>query len=382
MNRRGNLWDELISRVYDAALDPGLWASAIELATDVLEATRAKIAVTSLADREEFRPVLHRLDPALQERWFREFAHRDPWTQSMTYLPCEFVAAGSQVVPPAELRRTEIYHEFLRPDCVEDILGAWLGDGPGGISHIIFYRDELFDRRQLRLLARLAPHLRRAVRTQERLVNLGERAESLEAALDRLRAAVFVLQSDGRVLFANQKAETLARGTDGLVLRHSRLRVTRADQVRAFEAAVQAAAAGATGTTTVAHESIPISRRGRRPLNVLVTPVRPRDQVQWPLLPPELRSKAAVLVTVTDPDDVASLPAEHLARQFNLTPAEARIAAALADRKSIEEYAEQAGITIGTARWTLKRVLEKTGCRRQSELVRLLATSPLGLVRT
>jgi DNA-binding CsgD family transcriptional regulator len=47
----------------------------------------------------------------------------------------------------------------------------------------------------------------------------------------------------------------------------------------------------------------------------------------------------------------------------------------LAARQTTAEYAEQAGITPGTARWTLKRVLQKTGCRRQSELMLLLAAS-------
>jgi DNA-binding CsgD family transcriptional regulator len=42
--------------------------------------------------------------------------------------------------------------------------------------------------------------------------------------------------------------------------------------------------------------------------------------------------------------------------------------------------AEEARITINTARWTLKRVLAKTGCRRQSELVRLILASAAGVV--
>lgn len=69
-----------------------------------------------------------------------------------------------------------------------------------------------------------------------------------------------------------------------------------------------------------------------------------------------------------------------LSQLFGLTPAEARLAAARAGRETVEEYAEQAGISRGTARWTLKHVMEKTGCRRQSELMLLLATSVAALL--
>lgn len=383
MARSLDVWDDLIARIYDAALDPGLWPQAIELATDVLEARQAKIAITSLPAQHEFRPVLYRLDPTLQERWFREAAVRDLWTQAMAYLPREFIAAGSQVVPHAELQRTDVYHTFLRPDRVEDILSAGLGHGPAGISHVVFYRDRLFDRRQLRLLQRLVPHLRRAVRTQSRLLDLGQQSESLKAAFDRLRAAVYVLGADNRLVFCNEKAEDLGRAADGLVLRHSRLCLERPAEMRQLEAAVRAAAVAALAKVPPTSESMVVSRRpGRRPLSLLITPVRPRDVVQWPLLPPEVSHSAAVLVTVTDPDDVTRPPAEHLAHHFGFTPAEARLAAALAARQSLEEYAEQAGVTIGTARWTLKRVLDKAGCRRQSELVHVLATSAAGLVRS
>ena len=144
---------------------------------------------------------------------------------------------------------------------------------------------------------------------------------------------------------------------------------------------MQAAAAG-DGRTAVNVGTLAVSRpSGRRPLSVLVTPVRHRHQIQRPLLSADVRRRAAVLVTVSDPEDTLQPPAEYLTRLFDLTPAEARLAAALAARLSVEDYAEQAKITIGTARWTLKRVLEKTGCRRQSELVHLLVASVAGIVR-
>ena len=104
-----------------------------------------------------------------------------------------------------------------------------------------------------------------------------------------------------------------------------------------------------------------------RPLMVTVTPLAPRQQSGN--ITPGLPQPAALLL-IHDPDRAVAMPAERLARVYGLTPAEAKLAAALAGGSSLGAYADNARITIGTARWYLKQVLAKTGAHRQSELVR------------
>jgi DNA-binding CsgD family transcriptional regulator len=62
-----------------------------------------------------------------------------------------------------------------------------------------------------------------------------------------------------------------------------------------------------------------------------------------------------------------------LARAFRLTPAEARLAALIAEGQSPEQAAEHLGITLLTARTHLRGVFAKTDTHRQSQLVALLA---------
>ena len=68
-----------------------------------------------------------------------------------------------------------------------------------------------------------------------------------------------------------------------------------------------------------------------------------------------------------------------LTRLYGLTPAEARLAAALVAGQSLADFAAGRKITDNTARWTLKQVFAKTDTRRQAELVRRLLTSPAAL---
>jgi len=105
-----------------------------------------------------------------------------------------------------------------------------------------------------------------------------------------------------------------------------------------------------------------------RPLMVTVTPLAPRERSGGSIAP-GLPQPAALLL-IHDPDRAVAMPPERLVRVYGLTQAEARLAAALAGGSSLGAYADNARITIGTARWYLKQVLAKTGAHRQSELVR------------
>lgn len=63
---------------------------------------------------------------------------------------------------------------------------------------------------------------------------------------------------------------------------------------------------------------------------------------------------------------------ETVARKFNLTPAEARLAAALASGAWLQNYAQTSGVSINTVKTQLRMLFQKTGTSRQVDLVRLL----------
>ncbi|MEQ1731447.1 MAG: helix-turn-helix transcriptional regulator, partial [Vicinamibacterales bacterium] len=67
------------------------------------------------------------------------------------------------------------------------------------------------------------------------------------------------------------------------------------------------------------------------------------------------------------------VPRASLESLYGLTRRESDVASALARRLSLRDAARELGITYETARSHLRRVFEKTGARRQTDLVRLLA---------
>jgi DNA-binding CsgD family transcriptional regulator len=78
-------------------------------------------------------------------------------------------------------------------------------------------------------------------------------------------------------------------------------------------------------------------------------------------------------IFVSDPESEPATPATMLRTFYGFTPAETRLASELLKDRTVEESAQTLGISINTARTQLTRLFEKTGTRRQSELVRLLA---------
>lgn len=93
-------------------------------------------------------------------------------------------------------------------------------------------------------------------------------------------------------------------------------------------------------------------------------------------LPPTERGPASALVALVllrEAADGAGALAGTLKARFGLTPAEQRLAVALADGTGLREAAGHLGICLSTARAQLKAIFAKTGTHRQAELVALLA---------
>jgi len=125
---------------------------------------------------------------------------------------------------------------------------------------------------------------------------------------------------------------------------HRRRNIVNAAPTLSF--AVRAAA---TDATLVAHV-IPIRRSAR---DIFV------------------RSAGVLLLT---PVTLRTAPSVDLVQSlFDLTPAEARVARSLAAGNTVEDIASSAGVSRTTVRTQVRGVLEKTGCRRQAEVVALLS---------
>jgi len=82
-------------------------------------------------------------------------------------------------------------------------------------------------------------------------------------------------------------------------------------------------------------------------------------------------------VFITDAQAAAPAPTAALALLYDLTPGETRVFELIAGGSTPTQVARQLGLAPSTVKTHLLHVFDKTGCSRQSELVRLAASLAL-----
>jgi DNA-binding CsgD family transcriptional regulator len=187
--------------------------------------------------------------------------------------------------------------------------------------------------------------------------------------LERARLAILVVAGDGRLIYANSAAEDVLQDGSALQVSHKRLASPNASISNRLVTLIQDASTAAGNGGSSAGGAIAIPRDHRLPLTLLIVPFHPArigTEVQSP--------PAAAVIFVRDPE--TPTPAKlALQELFGLTPAEATIAAALAEGKSVEEIASAAGIGLSTVRTQIKRTFVKTSTNRQAQLVTVILRS-------
>jgi DNA-binding CsgD family transcriptional regulator len=88
-----------------------------------------------------------------------------------------------------------------------------------------------------------------------------------------------------------------------------------------------------------------------------------------------------VFLLIVDPTAKQRTGLDLLAQSYRLTPSEARLAEAMLAGGGLRQAADLAGMTYETARWYLKLLFQKTGTRRQAELVALLIAETVAPLR-
>lgn len=200
------------------------------------------------------------------------------------------------------------------------------------------------------LVASIAPFVPLATQLHAQLLGAGVTT----TILDQLALGVILIDDQGRVSYANRSAADLIGAEPGFAAPEE-----RASRTEALYRTVQ-------GTDRPLYRH---SQEGR-PLQILAT------RLLWPNPFGAPAREFVRALFIGDPRRDTGDPVANLGEAYGLTPAEIRLAWLLVGDYSLAEAATQLGITVATARTVLKRVLAKTGTRRQASLVRLLLSGP------
>jgi PAS domain-containing protein/DNA-binding CsgD family transcriptional regulator len=358
-----------ISSIYDAALIPDLWPSALQSVMEDVGAVGAGYGVFAKRTGEIEWLTQRGLLVSTAADFINYYHRLDPYRPMLESVPAGRWVWVSECLPESELRRDEWYNDYLLKAGIDDGVGVRLFESASytvvfGLSHGIDRAP--FTEVGIAALEALFQPLDNAARLQVELHNLGWKSSVALRALDQLGAAVIIADSDGRVIQTNRAAERVLQRGDGLRIRNGKLCALHVSESAGLETAVGAAAVEQKTAAAVGRMRV---RRydGRLPYVLTVAPLGVGLTVY---------GRPLAMIVLTDPDECR--PSERdLAAFFRLSPAESRLAVALLAGKKLSGVAMEFGVQISTLRTQLSSILRKTGVTRQIDLIRLLSNLPV-----
>jgi DNA-binding CsgD family transcriptional regulator/PAS domain-containing protein len=307
------------------------------------------------------------IDPVEEARYAQHYGALDPHRRLATGWPSGSVLISHEHFDDDFVGSSEFYQDFLIPAGSGHVAGVRLTGLADRLILLGLHRNRMrepFLQPEQATLAQLTPHLTRAADLHERLEPLRRHADAMARALDALAQGAIVADRGGRVVLLNRAAEDLLRAADGLSLREGRLIACGA---QAADALAQALAQATLPLARVRKVSALTLRRAACPQRLLVLVVPLPERVALASF-----TEPAAFVLIEDPTRERNFAPDLLRQLFGLSPAEAALAVELLRGKRVDEVAAVRGVRMPTVRTQLQSVLAKTGCERQSDLVRRL----------
>lgn len=196
------------------------------------------------------------------------------------------------------------------------------------------------------------------VRQQEGACDVGALCETL---LDVLDIAVIVFDARGELVFSNRIAHHVLSDGATIHLIAGRLHGPR-EECAALVATARECAAGGLRQPP---RCFRVARPERPPLILSLTSIRPPHPATSPL----------AVGVIQDPEARTVLDPGEIAERYGITPAEARVAAAVADGKVAKVIARELNIGPATVRSHLRSIYVKLGLANAKELIALLRGS-------
>lgn len=312
------------------------------------------------------------LDDEFQSRYLAEFAGSPTeLTEALRNAPVGQVHDDHALVGSDKLRRSRFWNEWMAPQDMYRGLGDKILTTDRSFWYLGVHRGRQqpgFDAHDVELMRLVASHLARATEIFRRF----DSARMLSAAHANLPFGVMIVDVGLHVLDLNPAAELIvARAGSPLRLRQGVLSTgdnrSRAalQQLVANACKVQRGVAPGPGGDLMVRGS-----HGEEVGLDVALSIAPLPNAS--LFPHKAQAIIYLCEVTLDLPD----PFEDQVRQlFDLTPAEARLAAALASGLSLKTAALRQGIRFSTARSYLEGIFRKTRTRQQSQLVALLKTA-------
>lgn len=369
--RESEVVSDLIGHVYDAALAPTQWPAVLGKVSGFIPGRFASLFAKDVSDRSG-NVYYHdgTQDPRYQQLYFEKYVKLDPFNNAHVFAEIGEPLSLVDWMSPTEFYEMRIHKEWSKPQGIIDFICAVLDKSATGAALLGIFRHELDGmaddeaRRRMRLIV---PHVRRAVLIGKVIELKTAQAATFADTLDGITAAMFLVDAKGRVVHANAAGHAFI--ADGDVLKMSGSRLVASD-AQGDQALAEIFAAAGTSDDAVGIKGIALplmAKSGDR----YVAHVLPLTSGARRQAGASFAAVAAVFVRKAALGTPG--PLEVIAKTYKLTPTELRVLLAIVEVGGAPEVAEALGVAETTVKFHLRRLFEKTGTRRQADLVKIVA---------
>jgi|GEM_PF-552262 len=367
-----------IARIYDTIVNQDSWSSVLDEFAVRCGAVGSTLMLGDLTNQEiSLRPVSSVFDPIVMAEFERLYGQEDAVAMSYVarFAPMTWVSEEEAWGKPAEdINANRFLGERLG---LGRRFGARLNDTPiwiDGVSLNFRLGQGSLTPEGRDVSSLLLPHFAKAVEISRPFILLRTRFNAVLSVLDRLQIGISIVGPGLEVIVSNKEAKRILESNDGIILsKNSKVVISDQEAGTRLTAAVQRLTKqqGAVEKSTL-----------------LSVPKRSKDS-QWLLeafriceLTGEIDGAfVGAAIYFIDPDRKDIVSTAGIDELFGLTPSEKSVCDEIVNGLTLPEIAERKDRSYETIRNQAKAVFDKTGARRQSDIVRLALKTNLPVDR-
>ena len=362
---------ELVGIIYDAALDPTKWSQAVERACGFLDCQYGVIGSADLLRTAPNFNVTFGYEPADWQIYLEKYFDKNP------FVPLAFRSNAGDILSRKDdealwgvMTRTEFYEDWVKRLGIVDIMQATLDKTGSGIAMMSCARHQSVGPagpRELRLMATILPHLRRAVLISQALDLRTLQAAAFAETIDGLATGVFLVSAQGELVHANASGQAMLEREEPLVLASGILTAADPEIQRALTEAFASTRHGDAAMKS-GGMGLPLMTKSGNRYIAHVLPLTSGARLNAGI---SYSATAAVFVRDAAIDVVSTVNAT--VKLYGLTPSEERVLRGVIEVGGVPAIASMLGSSVSTVKTHLEHIFKKTGASGQADLVRLIA---------
>lgn len=364
--------NKLITMIYSSIHSDELKQRSL---SELSKLISANSIIFRVFDRKNPKLAFH-YSTGLESRWiakyYNYYSHLDPFHSLLHRATANSAYLSHEYISDHELHNSEYYTDFLRPNNIAYMAFGYTATF-GSKTYIIEAHRSIYDGpfeiEAIEILNRILPHISQSIEIINKMDGLKHTLYLANSFLDCIPTGVIILNKELEAILINKPANKFLMKQKEFKVAGNKIRLEDEIDNKTLTEHLKEAA---QQTLEPPIKTLSISIKNDETLRLLVMSAKDLNKNI------ELdKAEAAAVVFIDLQSQNKPLSSKILSLLYGLTPQEARLTISLAQGNSLEDYSKTRGIAKSTARSHLKSIFNKTGTRRQGELIKMVLTSPV-----